>query len=187
MDLCWTCSEICLELPKSRYLVSLYNDLMDQFEGSMITSENSSVACESSRVIILKSRLNTTGHSTRTSEVRDIFDRQTHVPNGWWQLMCSHVLQLWDRRNSMTAPIRNITPRQNSPRLLNDPCIYIYIICQYFWDYLYLLKYSNFRLKTFRAPHLPLGVQCRTREPTQNFNNLPHPRGLNKGFSLKSS
>ena len=46
---------------------------MDQFEGSMITSENSSVARESSRVIILKSRLNLTGHSACTSEVRDIF------------------------------------------------------------------------------------------------------------------
>ena len=44
MDLCWTHLETCLELPKSRYLVSLYSDLMDQFEGSMITSENSSVA-----------------------------------------------------------------------------------------------------------------------------------------------
>ena len=54
---------------------------MDQFEGSMITSENSSAAHESPRVIILKSRLNSTGHSACTSEVRDIFDRQTHVPN----------------------------------------------------------------------------------------------------------
>ena len=81
----------------------------------MITSENSSVARESSRVIILKSRLNSTGHSACTSEVRDIFDRQTFVPNDWWQLMCSHVLQPWDRRNSMMAPVRNITP---SPRLV---------------------------------------------------------------------
>ena len=77
-------------------------------EGS-ITSENSSVARESSCVIILKSRLDSTGHSASTSEVRDIFDRQTHVPNDWWQLMCSHVLQPWDRCNSMTAPVRNIT------------------------------------------------------------------------------
>ena len=75
MDLYWTCSEICLELPKSRYLVSLYNVLMNQFEGSMITSENSCVARESSHVIILKSRVNSTGHSACTSEVRDIFDR----------------------------------------------------------------------------------------------------------------
>ena len=75
----------------------------------MITSENSSVARESSRVIILKSRLDSTGHSAGTSEVRDIFYRQTHVPNDWWQLMCSHVLQLWDRRSSMKAPVRNIT------------------------------------------------------------------------------
>ena len=50
-------------------------------KGLMITSENCSAACESSRVIILKSRLNSTGHSAYTSEVRDIFDRQTHVPN----------------------------------------------------------------------------------------------------------
>ena len=75
----------------------------------MITSENSSVAREISRVIILKSRLNPTSHSACTSEVRDILDRQTHVPNDWWQLMCSNVLQPWDRRNSMTAPVRNIT------------------------------------------------------------------------------
>ena len=34
VDLCWTCLETCLQLPKSRYLVSLYSDLMDQFEGS---------------------------------------------------------------------------------------------------------------------------------------------------------
>ena len=59
----------------------------------MITSENSSVARESSRVIILKSRLNSTGHSACTSEAHDIFDRQTHVPNDWWQLMCPRVLQ----------------------------------------------------------------------------------------------
>ena len=82
---------------------------MDQFEGSMITSEDSSAARESSRVIILKSRLNSTGHSACTSEVRDIFDRQSRVPNGWWQLICSHVLQPWDHRNSTTAPVRNIT------------------------------------------------------------------------------
>ena len=74
----------------------------------MITSENSSVARESSRVIILKSRLN----SACTSEVREIFDRQTHVPNDWWELMCSRVLQPWDRRNSMTAPVLNITTVQ---------------------------------------------------------------------------
>ena len=78
-------------------------------EGLMITSENSRVACESSCVIILKSCLDSTGHSACTSEVRDIFDRQSHVPNDWWQLMCSRVLQPWDRCNSMTAPIRNIT------------------------------------------------------------------------------
>ena len=34
VHLCWTCLETCLELPKSRYLISLYSDLMDQFEGS---------------------------------------------------------------------------------------------------------------------------------------------------------
>ena len=75
----------------------------------MITSENSSATRESSRVIILKSRPNSTGHSACTSEVRDIFDRQTHVPNDWWQLGYSNVLQPWARRNSMTAPVRNIS------------------------------------------------------------------------------
>ena len=83
-------------------------------EGSMITSENNSVARESSRVIILKSRLNSTGHSACNSEVRDIFDRQAHVPNDWWQLMCSRVLQPWDRRNSMTVLVRNITKVSHS-------------------------------------------------------------------------
>ena len=78
-------------------------------EGSMITSENSSATRESSCVIISKSCLNCTGHSACTSEVCDIFDRQTHVPNDWWQLMCSHVLQPWDGWNSMTALIHNIT------------------------------------------------------------------------------
>ena len=58
---------------QSRYLVSIYSDLMDQFEGSKITSENSCVARESSSAIILRSRLKSTGHSACTSEVRDIF------------------------------------------------------------------------------------------------------------------
>ena len=75
----------------------------------MITSENSSATRESPRVIILKSRLNSTGHSACTSEVRDIFDRQTHVPNDWWHLIYSNVLQPWARRNSMTVPVHNIT------------------------------------------------------------------------------
>ena len=83
-------------------------------EGSMITSENGSVARESSSVIILKSRLNSTGHSTCTSKDRDIFDRQTHVPNDWWQLMCSLILQPWDCCNSMMAPVRNITSLINT-------------------------------------------------------------------------
>ena len=88
---------------------SLNSYLMDQSEVSMITSENSSATRESSRVIILKSRLNSTSHFACTSEIHDIFDRQTYVPNDWWQLMCSNVFQHWDRRNSMTAPVRNIT------------------------------------------------------------------------------
>ena len=107
-----TCLETCLEQPKSRNLIFLYNDLMDQFEGSRRFDDhqwNSSATRESSRVIILKSHLNSTGHSACTSEVRGILDRQTYVPNDWWQLMCSNVLQPWDRRNSMTAPVRNIT------------------------------------------------------------------------------
>ena len=112
IDLCWTCLETCLELPKSHYLISSIaiwwiNSKVP--EGSMITSENNSVARESSHVIILKSHLNFTGHSASTSEVRDIFDCQTHVPNDQWQLMCSHILQPWDCCNSMTAPIHNIT------------------------------------------------------------------------------
>ena len=48
----------------------------------MNTSENNSVAHESSRVIILKSRLSCTGHSACTREVRDIFDRETRIPIG---------------------------------------------------------------------------------------------------------
>ena len=78
-------------------------------EGSMITSKNSRATCESSCVIILKSRLNSRGHSACMREVRDIFDHQTYVLKYWWQLMCSHVFQPWDRCNSMTAPIHNIT------------------------------------------------------------------------------
>ena len=62
---------------------------MDQSEVSMISSENSGATRESSRMIILKSRLNSTGHSACTSEVHDIFGRQTYVPSDWWQLMCS--------------------------------------------------------------------------------------------------
>ena len=84
IDLCWTCLETCLELPKSRYLISyiaIWWIKPKVPEGSMITNENNSVARESSRVIILKSRLNFAGHSTCTSEVRNIFDRQTHVTN----------------------------------------------------------------------------------------------------------
>ena len=106
MDLFWTCLGTCLEQRKSRFLISYIaiwwiNSKVP--EGSMITSENNS-----SRVIILKSRLNSTGHSSCTSEVRDIFDRQTHVPNHWWQLMYSRVLQPWGHRNSTTVPVRNI-------------------------------------------------------------------------------
>ena len=86
-----------------------YLNLASELTKLRNTSENSSVARESSRVIISKSRLKSKGHSACTSEVRDIFDRQTHILNDWWQLMCSHVLQPWDRRNSMTTPVRNIT------------------------------------------------------------------------------
>ena len=111
-----TCLETYLELLKSRYLIFLYSDLMDQFEGSRRFDDhqwNSSATRESSRVIILKSRLNPTGHSACTSEVRDIYDRQTYVPNDRWQLMCLNVLQPWDHRNSMTASVRNITLNKN--------------------------------------------------------------------------
>ena len=34
VHLCWTSLETGLELPKSRYFISIYSDLMDQFEGS---------------------------------------------------------------------------------------------------------------------------------------------------------
>ena len=109
MHLCWTCLETCLELVTWFPYIATWWINSKIPEGSMITSENSSVARENSRVIILKSHLNSIGHSACTSEVRDIFDRQTHVPNEWWQLMCSRVLQPWDRRKLMTAPVRNIT------------------------------------------------------------------------------
>ena len=59
-------------------------------EGSIITNENSSATRESSRVIILKSRLNSTGHSACTSEVRDIF--WSSDPCTQW-LMTADVLQ----------------------------------------------------------------------------------------------
>ena len=109
----WTCLETCLEpawkpVLNCRSLAFWFPYIAIWWinskvpEGSMITSE-------SSRVIILKSRLDSTGHSACMSEVRDIFDRQIHVPNDWIQLMCSRVLQPWDRRNSMTAPVHNIT------------------------------------------------------------------------------
>ena len=57
VDLCWTCLKTCLELPKSRYLsylIAIWWINSKVPKGSMITSENSSVARESSRVIILK-------------------------------------------------------------------------------------------------------------------------------------
>ena len=78
VHLFWICLETCLELPKSRDLIFLYSNLMDQFEASRRFDDrqwNSYAARESSRVIILKSRLNSTGHSACTSEVREIFDR----------------------------------------------------------------------------------------------------------------
>ena len=112
MDLCWTCLETCLELPKSLCLISYIaiwwiNSKVP--EGSMNTSENNSVARESSRVILLKSRLNSTGHFACMREVRNIFDRQTCIPNDWWLPMCSRVFQPWGRHNSTTAPVRNFT------------------------------------------------------------------------------
>ena len=67
----------------------------NQFEGSRRFDShqwNSRAIRGSSRVIILKSRFSSIGHSACTSEVRDIFDRQTFVSNDWWRLMCSNVL-----------------------------------------------------------------------------------------------
>ena len=127
VHLCWTCLETCLELPKSCYLVSLYSDLMDQFEGSQGFNDhqwNSSAARESSHVIILKSHLNSTGHSACTSKVCDIFDHQTYLPNDSW---CARTFSLtWDRRNSMTAPVRNIgqwnPKRKKLVAMVDDLC-----------------------------------------------------------------
>ena len=93
----------------------LYSDLMDQFEGSWRLDDHQwKQECSTWKFtfyisFILKSRLNSTGYSAGTSEFRDVFDRQTHVSNDWWQLMCSRVLQPWDHRNSTTALVRNIT------------------------------------------------------------------------------
>ena len=64
-----TCLETCLELPQISFLDFLYRDFIYQFEGSRRlgdTSENKSEAPESSCVIILKSRLNSTSHSACT-------------------------------------------------------------------------------------------------------------------------
>ena len=76
LDLCWTCLENLPWTPQISLLYFLYRDLMDQFEGSRRlgdTSENNCVARESSCVIILKSRLKSTGHSAHMRQVRDIF------------------------------------------------------------------------------------------------------------------
>ena len=80
--------------------------------GSTTTNENSSVGREGSRMIILKSRLKSTGHSAGTSEVRNIFDRHTPAPSDRWQLTCPRALQPRDRRNPMTATVHNITNQQ---------------------------------------------------------------------------
>ena len=99
-----------LNYPKSRYLIFLYSKLMDQFEGSRRFNAhqwNSSATRESSHVIISKSCLNSTRHSACTSEVRNIFDRQTFSTQ---QLMTADVLKCsWDRCNLKMAPICNIT------------------------------------------------------------------------------
>ena len=162
------CLETCLELPISRYLISLYRDLMDQFKGSQRLDDhqwNSSAARESSRVIILEWRLNSTGHSAWTSKVRDIFDRQTYVANDWWQLMCSNVLQTWDRRNSMTAPVRNITrsfasdgikpwPLTGVSSIASRPRLPVYFWCHYMNTWFAVIVQSSF-LKSFEClrPH----------------------------------
>ena len=64
-----TCLETCLELPKISWLDFLWTDLKDQIKDYKMfsdTSENESETRESSCVIILKPRLNSAGHSTRT-------------------------------------------------------------------------------------------------------------------------
>ena len=68
-DLWRTCLETCFELPQISLLDFLYRDFKDQFEDSRMfgdTSENHNETHESSCVIILKSRLNSAGHSART-------------------------------------------------------------------------------------------------------------------------
>ena len=77
-------------------------------ERSMITSENSRATRESSREIILKSHLNSKGHSACASEVRDIFDRQTQVSNDWRQLICSTVIQPRDRGKISKHPVKKV-------------------------------------------------------------------------------
>ena len=54
---------------KISWLDFLYRDILEQFKGSRMfgdTSENYRETCDNSCVIILKSRLNSVGHSTRT-------------------------------------------------------------------------------------------------------------------------
>ena len=106
-DLCWTCLETCQNLATWFPYIAIWWINSKVPEGSMITRENSSATRESSRVIILKSSLNSTGHSACTSEVRGIF--WSSDPCTQW-MMTADVLQPWARRNSIRAPVRNITP-----------------------------------------------------------------------------
>ena len=84
----------------------------NQFEGSWRFNGyqwNSSATRESSRAIILKSCFFSTGHSACMSEVRDIF-WLSDLCTQW--LMTADVLECsltLERRNLMTAPVRNIT------------------------------------------------------------------------------
>ena len=64
-----TCLELCLQLPKSLYLIFLYRNILEQIEGSRMfgdTSENYRETRDNSCVIILKSRLDPVGHSACT-------------------------------------------------------------------------------------------------------------------------
>ena len=85
----------------------------------MITSENNCVTRESSRVIKLKSRSNSTAHSACTGEVPDIFDRHSHVLNDQWQLMCLHFSNL-ETAAIQWRRLSVILHLENMPRAMTD-------------------------------------------------------------------
>ena len=112
---------------------------------------------------VWKPALNSTGNSACTSEVRDIFDRPTHVPNDWWQLMCSRVLQPWDCRNSMMAPVHNIT---NSEVHLQTS-YFLFVNHHTFLIFLFYASFSH--LVVF---HLSLS-DSKSPQPFRTVQNIP--------------